>query len=136
LAADALMLDTSAYSAFKRGHSEAVAALRQYPAILLPVVVLGELLAGFAGGTRRAANLEDFGAFLNSPRVRLVSLDPETAKRYAEIYNYLRSAGLPVPTNDIWIAASAMQHGAQLLTLDAHFLKLPQVLTRYLSPEA
>ena len=40
---------------------------------------------------------------------------------YALVYAALRLKGKPVPTNDLWIASSSLEHGAALLTLDAHF---------------
>lgn len=126
-----LMLDTSGYSAFKRGHQEAIAALRQAPSILLPSIVLGELLAGFEVGGRRLENRRELSEFQRSPRVRTVQITGETAERYAHIYAHLRAIGRPVPTNDLWIAASAMEHGAELLTTDRHFLDVPQILVRF-----
>ena len=68
--------------------------------------------------------------FLSTPRVNVYSLDGETSERYAAVWLHLRQQGTPVPTNDLWIAASAMQHGLAVLTADSHFLKIPQVLTR------
>jgi tRNA(fMet)-specific endonuclease VapC len=126
-----LMLDTSAYSAFKRGHPEAIDALRQASSILMPSIVLGELLAGFEVGGRREENRRELVEFQHSPRVRIVQITEDTAERYARIYAHLRTAGRPVPTNDLWIAASAMEHGAELLTTDRHFLDVPQVVVRF-----
>jgi tRNA(fMet)-specific endonuclease VapC len=127
-----LMLDTAGYSAFKRGQQEAIDALRQAPSILLPTVVLGELLAGFEVGSRRLENRRELAEFQASPRVRTVQITEDTAERYARIYAYLRNAGRPIPTNDLWIAASAMEHGAELLTADRHFLDVPQIVIHYL----
>ncbi len=124
-------LDTSAYSAFKRGHEEVVAHLRRAREILLSSVVLGELLGGFEAGTRSRRNREELGLFLESPRVRLVSVGAETAERYARIYASLRRAGRPLPTNDLWIAASAMEHGAELVTVDRDFTHVTQVLVSF-----
>jgi predicted nucleic acid-binding protein len=63
-----------------------------------------------------------------------VTLDGETAERYAGIREYLRQQGKPIPVNDLWIAASAAQHSLRLLTLDHHFKQVPQVLLEYLDP--
>lgn len=120
-------LDTSGYSAFKRGHEGAIDVLQQAERIVLPAVVVGELLAGFRMGSRGPVNRRELNAFLASPRVRVAPLAAETAQRYAEIVAYLREHGAPIPTNDIWIAASAMEWGLRLLTTDAHFDRLPQV---------
>ena len=102
-------------------------------AILLPVIVLGELWAGFEGGLRRENNRDELGLFLRSPRVSVVPAADATAERYAHIYAYLRKMGQPIPTNDLWIAALAMEHGAELITSDAHFLHLPQIIVQYIS---
>jgi tRNA(fMet)-specific endonuclease VapC len=126
-------LDTSAYSAFKRGHSDAVALLRKTPEILVPIIVLGELWSGFEFGSKREANRQELDAFLSSPRVSVVQVTLETAERYAVIYSFLRRNGRPIPTNDLWIAAMTMAHGATLLTADAHFLRLPQILVSHLA---
>ncbi|HYV41735.1 MAG TPA: PIN domain-containing protein [Thermoanaerobaculia bacterium] len=63
----------------------------------------------------------ELAQFLASPRARVLGLDEETADRYAVILNSLWSAGTPIPTNDVWIAASAMQHGFRVVTADQHF---------------
>ena len=120
-------LDTSGYSAFKRGHESAVDLLRRAGEIVLPAVVVGELLAGFRMGSRERINRRELDGFLQSRRVRVVPLGAETAWRYAEIVAYLRMHGAPIPTNDLWIAACAMEWGLRLLTTDAHFNRLPQV---------
>lgn len=126
-----LLLDTSAYAAFKRGHAPVNAALQQAEEIYLNPVVLGELLAGFRRGSRRSKNEEELRAFLSSPRVHVVDVTEETADRYAVILNALRDTGTPIPTNDVWIAASAMEHGLRVLTTDAHYQNVGQVVVDY-----
>lgn len=129
-----LTLDTSAYAAFKRNHAEVVARLRRAREILVPTVVLGELLGGFEAGTRNRRNRDELRLFLESPRVRLVSITAETAERYAVIYVALRAAGTPIPTNDLWIAASTMEHGTELVTLDRDFGHVAQILVAVFEP--
>ena len=128
------MLDTSAYSGFMRGEPGVRLALEQADEIHFSPVVFGELHAGFLRGSRRADNQRRLHAFLSSARVGVTQIDDETSLRYAEIFNYLRQNGFPIPTNDIWIAAGAMQHGLRLLTADAHYLRLPQVLVDFCPP--
>ena len=123
-----IALDTSAYSAFLRGHEAIAAALREADEITLTPVVLGELYAGFLLGKQEKKNRAVLREFLASPRVKVRDLDEETAERYAAIFVYLREQGTPIPTNDIWIAATAMQHGLKIVTTDEHYLKLPQVI--------
>lgn len=126
-----VMLDTSAYSAFMGGHTEIHHVLQQAEEIYLCPIILGELLAGFARGKHRKKNEKELEQFVSSPRVSMVDLDQETAERYALILSSLRKAGTPIPTNDLWIAASAMQHGLHLITTDAHFQKVSQVIVDY-----
>ena len=123
-----LLVDTSAYSAFMRGYGEIKAALQKADEIFVNLIVLGELRAGFIKGRRRRKNDDELNTFLASPRVKLLDVTEETAERYAVILNSLWQAGTPIPTNDIWIAASAMEHGLELLTTDGHYQKVPQVI--------
>lgn len=128
------LLDTSAYAAFMRGHAEVTAALRRPSELFVPVIVLGELLAGFAVGRRTRRNRDELEAFRASPRVVVTPLSESTAECYAAIYTALRAAGTPVATSDLWIAASAMEHGAELLTLDRAFRHVKQVRVRCFDP--
>jgi len=116
-----ILLDTNMYVAFKRGDEDVVEMLRLADDIAISATVLGELLAGFAGGRREGTNREELAAFLDSPRVRIVDVDADTADCYARIYTLLRHKGKPIPTNDLWIAASALQHGLMLVSRDEHF---------------
>lgn len=129
-----ILVDTSAYSEHLRGHPEVKAAVQRASAIGLSVVSIGELRAGFLKGERARRNEEFLRSFLASPRARALPVDEETAGRYAAIRDYLRRRGTPVPTNDVWIAATAAQHGLRLLTLDAHFLHIPQVIVDFFDP--
>ena len=126
-----VLADTSAYSAFLRGHAEVGDALRTADEIRVTPVVLGELMGGYRGGTRRRANEDQLRFFLSSSRVGVLPIDEDTAERYAAIVSSLRSAGLQVGTNDVWIAASAMQHGLTVVTTDADFLRIPQILVEH-----
>lgn len=124
-----ILLDTNVYAAFKRGDDDAVELLRLADEIVLCPVVLGELLAGFAHSAREARNREELAAFLDSPRVTLVPLDDQTAEAYARIFTLLRRKGTPISTNDLWIAATALQHGLILVTRDAHFTAIEGLAT-------
>ena len=116
-----ILLDTNAYSAFMLGASEVVEILAQADTLYVNSVVLGELLGGFAVGSREAKNRSELAHFLASPRVAVLPLTAITADSYALIHASLRRKGQPIPSNDLWIAASALEHGAALLTRDAHF---------------
>jgi len=123
-----ILLDTSAYSAFLRGHSGVVQSIRQSEEISLNPVILGETLAGFRKGNRQRRNEEALERFLSSPRVNVVEINAETSERYAIILDSLRRAATPVASNDIWIAASAMQFGFRLVTLVTDFQRISQIL--------
>jgi predicted nucleic acid-binding protein len=116
-----IALDTSAYVAFKRGDKQTVGVLQHAPSIIVCVTVLGELLGGFAAGRRESANRSELTQFISAQRVRVVPSTAATADLYALVYAALRRKGQPIPTNDLWIAASSLEHGAALLTLDPHF---------------
>lgn len=123
-----VMLDTSAYSAFLRGNEEVGQAMREADEIFLNPVVLGELLAGFVMGGKEKKNRDILKEFIASPRVKTVALDEETSERYAAIIAYLYEQGTPIPTNDLWIAATAMQYGLKLITTDSHYRRVPQII--------
>lgn len=128
-----LLLDTSAYSAFKRGSQDVLDAVRAADRVHLNSIVLGELLAGFDRGKFQEANRKELKEFLNSPSVSVLPITEETAERYSFIYRDLRDRGDPIPTNDLWIAASVMESGTVLVTADRHFLKVRQIQTIFLS---
>ncbi len=127
------LVDTSAYSAFMRGNPDVRNAIKNADEIILNPVVLAELQAGFQRGNQQTKNEQELQSFVASPRVGVVPIDEETADRYALILTSLWQAGTPVPTNDIWIAASAMQHGLRLLTADEHYRKIGQVVVDFVS---
>lgn len=119
-----VLLDTNAYTAFMIGEVDVVEVVAHADKLFLNSVVLGELLGGFAAGTREPKNRGELARFLNSPRVEVLPITTHTADSYALVYVGLRRKGQPIPTNDLWIAASALEHGAALLTRDAHFAQI------------
>ena len=120
-------LDTSAYSNFRRGEPRVVEHLDRAEWIGVPSVVVGELWAGFLLGTRTEENVSDLAEFLNHPVVETVPITEDVARIYGEILVDLRSAGRPLPTNDIWIAATAARAGASILSFDDHFRGIARV---------
>jgi tRNA(fMet)-specific endonuclease VapC len=130
-----LLLDTTTYSAMRRGDDRPIDPVREASEVALTPVVLGELVHGFAGGRLEQEHRRMLRAFLDTERVRVMAIDEETAERYAAIRDHLRRQGTPIPTNDLWIAASAAQHGLTVLSLDKHFRDVPQILLLYFAPQ-
>lgn len=121
MAVKGILLDTNGYAAFRKGVPEAVSIVRHAPFIGFNTIILGELLGGFAAGTREASNRQALERFLGAEGVSVFPLDERTAEQYGRIYSDLRREGKPIPTNDMWIAASALQHGLAVFTYDEHF---------------
>ena len=119
-----IALDTTAYVAFKQNISAVVEYIVKAERILFSPVVLAELMFGFRGGTKFTDNMAELNLFLDHPAVEFVRIGQVTADRYSRIAMDLKRHGSPIPTNDIWIAAQAMEHGAELITLDSHFEKI------------
>ena len=116
-----ILLDSNAYSLLARGHPAVADIVRRSQEVVLSAVVVGELLYGYRHGSRNARNTRELDAFLANPYVTLVPMSRITADRYARIAAALRAKGRPIPTNDIWIAAHAMETGTDLVSSDGHF---------------
>lgn len=122
-----IILDTNAYTKLLLGDEQILQALGNADSIFMPVIVLGELFAGFRGGAKEKSNRELLEQFLMKPRVEIVAIDKDTAEIFGEIKYNLTRAGTPLPINDIWIAACAIEVGAIIISYDDHFLKIPKV---------
>ena len=116
-----ILLDSNVYSRLMRGDDQAAAVVRDATEILMSAVVVGELLYGFRSGSRLERNMADLRSFLNNPYVSFVPVGPVTADRYSRVAAALRVKGSPIPANDVWIAAHAMETGADLVSADRHF---------------
>lgn len=116
-----LVLDTTAYSHLRRGHSKVLDLMAQADVIIVPVTVLGELEGAFHAGSRASENRRMLASFLSEPTVTTAPTTTSVARRYGRIYVQLRRDGQPIPTNDMWIAAAAIDTGGCLLTFDGHF---------------
>ncbi|MDP2646093.1 MAG: type II toxin-antitoxin system VapC family toxin [Desulfobacterales bacterium] len=116
-----ILLDTSAYVGFKRNMPDIVEVIVRAEQVLFSPIVLGELMFGFRNGTRFKANMEDLDKFLGDQVVKVAPIGHITSDRYSRIAVDLKLKGTPIPTNDIWIAAQTMEHGAEIITTDKHF---------------
>jgi len=120
-----LMLDTNCYAAYLAGDKEVLGALTEARIICMSIFVLGELYAGFSGGTREKENRRILRSFLSKPSVLTIEATQETADLFGVVKNTLKKAGRPIPINDVWIAAHALEQGAVVATRDKHFHWIP-----------
>ena len=125
-----ILIDTNIYSRAMCGDSSVTTALRQAKLIGMSAISIGELLSGFKGGNKEQENRYELEQFLDSPRTCLYSLDENTAEYYSSILDQLKVQGTPIPTNDIWIAATAFQYGLPIYTFDKHFSNIAGLLRR------
>ena len=124
-----LLLDTSAYSGFRSGVPSVVEKISGSDSVLISPVMLGELMYGFRKGTKFEQNMRMLRRFLDHDAVEIAPLGEVTADRYSRIVMQLKKDGNPIPINDVWIAAQAMEHGAELLTSDRHFEQVAGLAT-------
>ncbi len=120
-----MILDTNAVSAFFAGDGGIVTVLGNAAELYLPVIVLGEFRYGLMGSRERRTWEPKLLEFASACRV--VAVLESTTVHYAHIRQQLRKAGTPIPENDIWIAALALEHGQPVVSRDAHFDKVAKV---------
>ena len=125
---NAAVIDTNVLiDCFQRGGG-AADAISDYDCILVCPAVIGEFKAGIDISTKRGRKAKDrLDEFLDDPAVEIVPCADETAEYYARIYRTLKENGTPLPTNDIWIASAALEHGATVLSSDGHFSRVPML---------
>ena len=122
-----LAIDTNRYRDLCDGKRDVVSRLETAAAICVPFVVIAELRAGFAVGTKGRENERVLHRFLSQPGVTTLHTTEATTRCYAALYRQLRTQGTPIPTNDLWIAAIVIEHDLALYSRDAHFEALPQL---------
>jgi tRNA(fMet)-specific endonuclease VapC len=127
-----LLLDTNAYSHYRGGHGGVTQLVTGAERVVMSAVVVGELLFGFHCGDRRRRNELDLRGFLELPWVELAPVTLATAERFALVAAALRRTGRSIGVNDIWIAAHALEHGADLISFDQHFAAVDGV--RWIDP--
>jgi tRNA(fMet)-specific endonuclease VapC len=127
-------MDTSAYSHMRAGHPDLAEMLASAEAWLIPVTVLGELEGAFELGARARANRIALTEFLSEPFVSVLPTTLDVARHYGQIYARQRRLGRPVPVNDMWIAASAIDSGGHLVTFDQDFGRIEGLDCTILAP--
>ena len=118
-------LDTNAYTKLVQGYRPLSELLERVDEIFVSSIVLGELIAGFTVGSRRRENMSILQDFLDTEASVLCDITRDVAERYALLFADLRSKGTPIPTNDLWIAAAALETGSRLISYDDHFKNVP-----------
>ncbi len=120
-----LVLDSNALISLFDGDAAVADAMSQAETVLIPAVVLGEVRLGF-DGTRRAQVAEAaLERLLDRANVEVLSVTEETASFFVTIMRLLKKNGTPIPTDDVWIAAGALESGGVLFTRDRHFERIP-----------
>lgn len=117
-----IMLDSNVIIDFFRGNNDSIHTLIEKETVFISVIVLGELIFGAENSPNLKRHLAQVDAFLEKATV--VYIDEATARVYGKIRADLKKAGKPIPENDIWIAAIALQHNFILATNDNHFKKV------------
>lgn len=120
-------IDTNRLTDLLRGDAQLAERLGACEEVWVPLMVLGEIKAGFHGGTQRHRNEALLQRFLAKATVSVLLPSRETAEHYVRIFVQLKRAGLPVPDNDLWIAALALEHDLTLITRDRHFERIAQL---------
>ena len=116
-----ILLDTNAYSALLQGDEKVLEAMAKAETVYMSAFVMGELFAGFRGGSRFAENRLLLERFLERPHVALLATGLDSADVFGSVKQQLKKQGTPIPINDVWIASHAMETGAVLITYDRHF---------------
>ena len=122
-----IALDTNRLTDLFQGDAPLASFLGTCDEVWIPFVVLGEIKAGFYGGTRQSHNDSLLTSFLGRETVAILYAGRETTEHYGRLFVQLKRAGTPVPDNDLWIAVLALEHDLTLVTRDRHFEKIPQL---------
>jgi tRNA(fMet)-specific endonuclease VapC len=120
-----LILDTNAYNRYSAGESGVLDAIHKADIVYMSIFVLGELLYGFKWGTRERENRLLLQKFLAGAKSRILEGTEATSEHFGSLKAHLKKNGTPIPLNDIWIAAQALETGSMLVTFDLHFEQIP-----------
>jgi tRNA(fMet)-specific endonuclease VapC len=116
-----ILLDTNAYTGLLAGREDVLDIISTADTLYMSIFVLGELFAGFAGGSKEQENRETLNRFLLKPTVKTLNATLETAEVFGMVKSELKAAGTPLPINDLRLAAHAIETGSIVVTFDKHF---------------
>lgn len=120
-----VLVDTNVVIAVFKGQAAILNRLATAKQFYVGSISVGELIYGALKSTNQVRNLQRLDEFVNSSVI--LTCDADTARCYAGIKHELRHKGRPIPDNDLWIAALAIQHDLLLLTFDKHFGEISQL---------
>ncbi len=123
-----VVLDTNCYSALMKGDTAVKSIIERANIVYLSAIVLGELYDGFLGGNRNKENRTLLERFLERPNCQILPVTADTSEIFATIKQNLKKSGSPIPLNDVWIAAHSLETGSLLVTYDAHFRNVSNLL--------
>lgn len=127
---DIVLLDSNAIIGLLDGDRSIARTMARAARIMVPAIVCGEIEAGTQGETKREKLMRrTFEDLLSMEQVSVLPVSRKTGQYYARLFVFLKGNGTPIPTNDIWIAASVLEAGGVLLTNDRHFNKIPLIRT-------
>jgi len=113
------LLDTNAVIALQKGVVGMVQLVKSSENVVIPAIVVGELLFGTLNSAQRETNMKVLEKLIDTNPI--IPVDVMTSRHYADIRLSLKQKGRPIPENDLWIAAIAIQYGYTLVTADKHF---------------
>jgi tRNA(fMet)-specific endonuclease VapC len=125
------ILDTNIVIGIFAGDPKIIAHIDRKQELLLPVIVVGELYYGAMRSSRQESNLARIAEFTED--VGVLYCDHETARHYGKLWAVLSAKGRPIPQNDSWIAALALQHGVAVISRDSHFKQVEGLQLEFLS---
>ena len=123
-----VLLDTNVLIRFLQDDEPLSDRIESAESVIIHPAVYSEFMNGLNPKTAKGmAARKSIEGFLESPVVDSVAVTTYTSVYYTKIYHHLKTAGEMIPQNDIWIAASALEHGFELLTHDGHFARIPML---------
>ena len=121
-------LDTNRLTDLFRGDAALAEWLETCDEVWILLIVVAEIKAAFYAGAQQERTQVLLRKLLSKGTVGILMPGRETAERYARVFVQLKRAGTPIPDNDLWIAALALEHDLMLITRDRHFRYIPQLL--------
>lgn len=121
------LFDTNIIIAFLKNESSVVDFFAEQKEIHISSITVGEMFYGALNSNQNEQNLNLYKKFFNYCNV--LKIDKNTSENYARIRFMLKTKGTPIPENDIWIVATALEHSLSIVTRDKHILGIEFIKT-------